>query len=261
VQRDHRLRRLLAAFVPPRSNHPSVTEGSLSRYPPALLTGVFELWGAVWMVDTLRRHGFTDAGQVEVEWSAGGLLGARWTLQHPQGVRLVLDYEPDPVRVQPEAAPPVHERKASAFAWAARQRPLDAARPFVAATEAASPDYLLRITTPMGPTLLVGDASLTDPRFPQGGTRKTLKVADYVRTIAWETDAGLVRCHPLGGFVLFTPPQKAWADLEGEPEPKAREVTICAPAVTGDHHPATVRFMHLVSRGCGVALVPSREAM
>ncbi len=60
--------------------------------------------------------------------------------------------------VKYELLPPLQERKVPVLEWAARYQQLDEDRPFLGMEIKCSPDYLIRVTTPAGKMLLVGDA-------------------------------------------------------------------------------------------------------
>ena len=230
-QRDYRLRQLLRAFAPLYSEALSAVESSRSHYPPMFLNSLWQLWGAVWLVKELRRLGFsgsysTDAGDPAKSCS--------WRLKRDDVV-LELDYEAEPVFVDYEKLPPAHERDIPALEWAARNQELDAERPFLGLELRCSPDYLIRITTPNGRSLMVGDASLASPRHHGKKDKLDAKphtVEMYRRTLGWSIEDQIVRCHPMGGFVVFPPPAGEWVDFERLPG--AGDCTLLCPSPRGD---------------------------
>lgn len=231
-QRDHRLRQLLRAFAPFFSEVLSEVESSRSHYPPIFLNSLWELWGAVWLAKELRRLGFsgsclTDAANVTKSCS--------WRLKRDDIV-LELDYEPEPVLVDYAKLPPAHERDVPALEWAARNQELDAERPFLGLEPRCSPDYLLRITTPSGRALMVGDASLASPKHhgkkADKSDAKPHTVERYRRTLGWSIKDQIVRCHPMGGFVVFPSPADAWVDFQRLSG--AGDCTLLCPSPQGD---------------------------
>ncbi|SEM44613.1 hypothetical protein SAMN04515666_111173 [Bosea lupini] len=229
-QRDHRLRLLLRVFAPPTSQALSEIESPRSHYPPVFLNDLWEIWGAVWIVKELRRLGFSGFCSTA---SAGLARGCSWRLSRGDIV-LELDFEPEPVLVDFANIPPVHERNVPALEWAARHQEIDSQFPFLGTEEKCSPDYLLRITTPARNTLLVGDACLASAKHHGKKTAdaKPYAVERYRRTIGWSVEDRVVRCHPLGGFVVFPSPASAWAAFERLPG--ASDCTLLCPSPNGD---------------------------
>jgi hypothetical protein len=212
-QRDHRLRLLLRVFAPSASEAIAETESVRSSYPPLVLNHLWELWGIVWIARQLRSLGFEGPCSVE---AVETVTRCAWRLA--RGVVTVeLDFEAEPVLVEYHRLPPLQERKMPALEWAACHQQLDEDRPFLGTEAKCSPDYLIRFTTPAGKTLLVGDACLSSP-LHHGGSgdklgSKPYTVERYRRTIAWVSGNDVVRCHPMGGFVLFPPPSEAWHEF------------------------------------------------
>lgn len=242
-QRDHRLRQLLRAFAPLFSEALSEVESSRSHYPPVYLNRLWELWGAVWLVKELRRLGFSGTSTAE---AGGALRSCSWRLRRNE-IRLELDFEPTPALVDYSKLPAVHDRNIPALEWAAQNQGIDAERPFLGLDLHCSPDYLLRISTPSGKFLIVGDACLASPKHH--GTKqdkrdaKPYKVEDYRRTIGWAVSGQIVRCHPIGGFVIFPPTSEDW--LAFERLPGASDCTLFCPNPRGDEE-ASRRLKHLL---------------
>lgn len=213
LQRDHRLRLLLRVFAPIASEAIAENESARSSYPPLVLNHLWELWGIVWIARQLRSLGFDGLCAVE---AIETVTRCGWRLTRGD-VTVELDFEPEPVLVDYDRLPPLQERKVPALEWAARHQQLDEDRPFLGAEIKCSPDYLVRVTTPAGKALLVGDACLSSP-LHHGGSgdklgSKPYTVERYRRTIAWASGDQVIRCHPLGGFVLFPPPSEAWHEF------------------------------------------------
>ncbi len=212
-QRDHRLRLLLRAFAPSASEAISESESARSTYPPLVLNHLWELWGVVWIARQLRSLGFDGLCSVE---AVETVKRCTWRLARGD-VTVELDFEAEPVLVEYDRLPPLQERKMPALEWAARHQRLDENRPFLGMEAKCSPDYLIRFTTPAGKTLLVGDACLSSPLHHGGSSdklgSKPYIVERYRRTIAWASGDEVVRCHPMGGFVLFPPPSEAWHEF------------------------------------------------
>jgi hypothetical protein len=233
LQRDYRLRQLLRAFAPRFSETLSAVESSRSHYPPVLLNALWELWGAVWLAKEFRRLGFKGACSKE---GADVLKSCSWRFER-EDVVLVLDYEPTPVLVDHERLPPPHDRELPALEWAAQNQELDVDRPFFGSELSCSPDYTLRITTPRGKFLIVGDACLASPKHHGGkGPDKTgtklHTVEHYRQTLGWAIDGQVVRCHPMGGFVVFPSPATAWTNFQQVP--RVRDCTLLCPSPRGD---------------------------
>ena len=210
-QRDHRLRVLLRVFAPSASEAIAESESARSSYPPLVLNHLWELWGIVWIARQLRSLGFVGLCSVE---AVDAVWRCAWRLGRGD-VAVELDFEAEPVLVEYDRLPPLQERKMPAMEWAARHQQLDQDRPFLGVEARCSPDYLIRFTTPAGKMLLVGDACLSSPLHHGGGGddklgSKPYTVERYRRTIAWASGDEVVRCHPMGGFVLFPPPSEAW---------------------------------------------------
>jgi hypothetical protein len=231
-QRDHRLRQLLRAFAPPFSEVLSAVESSRSHYPPVFLNSLWALWGAVWLAKEFRHLGFTGGSSTD---AAGVVKSCSWRFQR-EDVVLELDYEPEPVLIDYERLPPVHDRDVAALEWAARNQELDSDRPFFGSEPRCSPDYILRITTAKGRSLIVGDACLASPRHHgKGADKRDAKphtVEGYRRTLGWAIEGQIVRCHPMGGFVVFPSPATAWKDFQQLPG--ASDCTLLCPSPQGD---------------------------
>jgi len=226
-QRDYRLRRLLRAFAPRVSESLSEVESSRSHYPPVYLNSLWELWGAIWLAKQLRLLGFDGTCSTD---AADAVRSCSWRLQR-EDVIAELDYEPVPAFVDYERLPPAHDRDLPTLEWAAHNQVLDPDRPFLGTESRCSPDYMLRITTPLGRSLMVGDACLASPKHhgkgPDKGDSKPHTVERYRRTLGWAAEGQVVRCHPMGGFVLFPTRASAWTDFERLPG--AGDITLLCP--------------------------------
>jgi hypothetical protein len=243
-QRDHRLRQLLRAFAPRVSEALSAVESSRSSYPPVYMNTLWELWGAVWLAKEFRSLGFTGtcfADPVDM------LKSCSWQFQRGEVV-LELDYEAEAALIDYERIPPVHDRGMPALEWAAVNQKFDEDRPYFGSGLRCSPDYLIRITSPAGRFLMVGDACLASPKHhgtpPDRLDTKPYTVEHYRRTIAWATTDQVVRCHPLGGFVLFPPPAAKWSYLHQLPE--ASDCSLLCPHPL-EQNEAGARLANLIS--------------
>lgn len=243
-QRDYRLRRLLRAFAPRVSESLSEVESSRSHYPPVYLNSLWELWGAVWLVKQLRLMGFEGTCSTD---AADAVRSCSWRLQRDDIVA-ELDYEPVPVFVDYERLPPAHDRDLPALEWAARNQVLDPDRPFLGTESKCSPDYMIRIATPLGRSLMVGDACLASPKHHGKGTdkgnSKPHTVERYRRTLGWAVEGQVVRCHSMGGFVLFPTRASEWTDFERMPG--AGDITLLCPNPHDDAD-ASRRFTKLLA--------------
>jgi hypothetical protein len=208
TQRDHRLRKLLRAFTPPTSEVVSEAISGWSRLPPVTLNRLFESWAAIWIVDRIRRLGFSGAADLTLGTNL--LEGARWTLKRGD-LRVTLDYETHPAQLDFEQMPTVDHRTESAVEWAIKRQFRDIDRPVFGSEKECSPDYILRIEGPMGRVLAVGDACLADPAHHTG--EKIDSVLDYRRSIHWWDGGRVIGCHSLGGFAVYPGPPETWNDL------------------------------------------------
>jgi hypothetical protein len=123
----------------------------------------------------------------------------------------------------------------------------DIDHPYFGSEEKCSPDYLIRITTPSGRALMVGDACLASPKhhgIPNRRDSKPYTVENYRRTVGWAAEDQVVRCHPFGGFVLFPPPAEEWAYLQQLPG--ASDCALLCPSPLGDEE-ASKRLPHAFS--------------
>lgn len=208
--RDVRLRLLQRAFAPLYSEAVSETEAARSTYPPVLLTRLWELWGAVWLVKEFRDMGFTGRC---ITSSQSSLMACSWRLQRDEIV-VELDFEAEPTFVDYTRLPPPHERSLPALEWAALNQKIDPERPYVALEERCSPDYILRITDGEERFLIVADATLASAAHQKESDAKPKTVEKYRRTLGWSIDGEIVRCHPMGGFVVCPPPSDGWKPFE-----------------------------------------------
>lgn len=230
-QRDHRLRHLLRAFAPRLSEAISTLESARSHYPPIYLNTLWELWGAVWLAKEFRRWGFAGSCLLN---PVDKLHSCSWRLQRDD-VLLDLDYEAHPTFVDYADVPPVHQRGMPVLEWASLHQKFDQDRPYLGSEEKSSPDYLIRITTPAGKSVMVGDACLASPHHhavkkPQEA--KPYTVEGYRRTIGWVAQDQVIRCHAMGGFVLYPPPADSWARLQQIQG--VRDCTLLCPSPLGD---------------------------
>lgn len=60
---------------------------------------------------------------------------------------------------------------------------------------------------------------------------KPYTVEHYRRTLGWAVDGRVIRCHPMGAFVLFPPPASAWTAFELLPG--VRDCTLLCPSSRG----------------------------
>lgn len=243
-QRDHRLRKLLRAFAPRVSEALSAVESSRSHYPPVFLNRLWELWGAVWLAKEFRKLGFTGSATADV---VDITKSCSWRFQRDDIV-LQLDFESYPVLVDYEQLPPAHERYLPALEWAAQHQDFDIDRPFLGSEPRCSPDYLLRITTCNGRILMVGDACLASPKHhgkkENKSDAKPYTVERYRRTLGWVVEDEVVRCHPMGAFVVFPSPATAWKEFEHLPG--AGDCTLLCPSPRSDPE-ASRRLIRLLA--------------
>lgn len=239
TQRDYRLRKLLRAFAPLSSEVLSAEEGAdWSRLPPVTINRLFEYWGAVWLVRQIRSLGFE--GSADLTLGADVLAGATWTLQR-QDVRIVLDYEPHPARLNFSQLPPVDERLESSIEWAIKRQFVDEQRTIFGSRDECSPDYVLRIEGPGGRVLAVGDASLADPEFhPTARDDKVAKVARYRNSLYWWAGARAHSCHALGSFVLLPGPTVRWSQYRANS--REQDVWLLCPRPSAMDDPTSQVF-------------------
>lgn len=214
MQRDHRLRRLLAAFAPTTQEWIAERETQLSTLPPLKAPAIFELWGSVKLVDALRSLGWS-IGPPELpclpeDWGHSNDDNCWWVGTKGEE-RIRLDFRPRPRRINTAAIPPLHERIDDAWAWGARREPSDFLG--LLSLEPRTPDYALRWWTEGGrEALAIGDASLADPAYQKG--EKLNKTVKYRHELAWKfSESRLVPCAPAGVFLLLPGPAERWPEL------------------------------------------------
>jgi hypothetical protein len=243
LQRDHRLRGLLRAFSPPTSRIVSEDESEWSRFPPITLNRLFECWGAVWIVQQIRRQGFV--GHAELALGTDRVEGARWTLQKGN-VRVVIDYEAQPSVISFDGLPAVYQRHEPAAEWVLSQHPIPSERPLFASGGRVTPDYVIRFEGPSGRVMAIGDATLADPKYHRDPKEnKPAVVAAYRRSILWAVEGRVLSCEPLGGFVLFPGPEQMWNDLENQT--RGYDVWFICPHPR-DESDAAIRFADFFQR-------------
>ncbi|WP_148712910.1 hypothetical protein [Corallococcus sp. AB030] len=211
MQRDHRLRRLLSAFATATQEWITERQTQLSTLPPLKAPAIFELWGAVKLVESLRALGWS-IGPPQFPCAAenwGRLSDDNcWWLGTKEDERIRLDFRPRPLRADTAAIPPLHERIDDAWDWSARRLPPDFLGLF--SLEPRTPDYALRWWSEGGrASLAIGDASLADPEYQE--EEKLNKTAKYRHEVAWRfSESRLVSCAPAGVFLLFPGPADRW---------------------------------------------------
>lgn len=243
-QRDHRLRLLLRAFAPLHSEALSEEEAARSHYPPVFLNRLWELWAAVWLAREFRRIGFVGTCSAEASRSSSA---CSWNLIRDD-ITIDLDFEPEPTYVDYKTMPPAHEREMPVLEWAAMNQSIDPQRPFLGTEIRCSPDYLLRISQKHARFLIVGDATLASPDHHGKNESKPKIVENYRRTIGWSIEGEIVRCHPMGAFVVFPPPSSSW--IEFERISGASDCTLLCPSPQ-DTSDARARLRQLLSKVIG----------
>jgi hypothetical protein len=245
VQRDHRFRKLLRAFAPPPSEVVSESESRWSQFSPISLNGLFERWGAVWIVYQLRQLGFMSGAAMTIGREV--LESCAWRLVRGR-VSIEVDYEPHPEMMDFGDVPPIHERDETANEWTVARQLSDDGRTLFGSQTRCSPDYVLRIQGPYGHCLAVGDACLADPaHHPHDGqASKPATVESYRRSIFWWVNGRLQPCDPMGGFVLFPGPPSGWDALMHQVRHK--DVWFICPKPRGADEHARQRFRTFVER-------------
>ena len=212
MQRDYRLRRLLRAFNTPVNEWLADRVTNLSTLPPIKAPELFELWGAVRIVHALRALGWNSSapalrGAADA-WGVSALDGCSWRFVNGLE-QVVFDFGPRPRVVDMSSIPAMQERKVDAWMWAAHQITPHVDTLF--SLHPSTPDYALRWSSDSRQGLLIGDASLADPRHQKG--TKVEKVCDYRREVAWLTHGSrVVTCGLRGSFILLPGPSSQWAD-------------------------------------------------
>ncbi|MCK6548003.1 hypothetical protein L6R52_19285 [Myxococcota bacterium] len=243
AQRDPRLRNLLSAFSPPRSELAGVSPSKWSAYSPVTLNDLFERWGAVWIARQLRALGF--AGPPPEVTGSDNLATARWSFRRGT-VEIILDYEPHPRLLDLAGLPPLGQRHEPAARVAARTQVQDVDRPLCALENSvSSPDYVLRVTGPRGTRLAVGDASLADPAHNNDNGRKFSDIVKYRSSIHWWTRQDLLACDRLGAFLILPGPREIWSAAEDQLG--RDDVWLVTPLPGGRDGPAKASFGHLVT--------------
>ncbi|MGW8281475.1 hypothetical protein ACWGK7_18515 (plasmid) [Sphingomonas aurantiaca] len=229
--RDYRLRNLLAAFSPRLSETISTEESSRSHYPPVYINSLWEMWGAVWLAIMFKKWGYVGSCSIN---GVNELHSCSWRLQK-ENIVVEIDYEIHPTFVNHSDVPLVHEREMPVLEWAAQNQSFDEARPFIGSEEKCSPDYFIRVTTPTSKYLLIGDACLASPQHHAVASPQDAKpyvIEKYRKSIGWIDNGRIIRCHPMGGFVIFPPPSEAWVYIQKLPG--LGDCTILSPNPLGD---------------------------
>lgn len=257
VQRDPRFRQLLRVFAPRTSEIASTEPGRWSRLPPVSINRLFECWGAIWLVKQLRLLGFQ--GGVETMVGAQDIVGCRFVLKRDD-LKVTLDYEPHPARLDLTDLPSLDERLTSSEEWAIGRQFSDPDRPFFGGQDRCSPDYLLRIEGPGRAVFAIGDACLADPSYHDKDDKlETLRA--YRRSILWKSGNGLVRCEPLGLFALYPGPTSRWQSLE--PSFRKDDVWLLCPEArsTDEHAQQRVSRMlnHLLTTAMGTSALQANR--
>lgn len=244
LQRDHRLRALLRAFAPPRSETTSETMSDFSDFPPSTINDLFERWGAVWLARQIRKLGLH--GEPTKEDRGLRAQGTTWHLQNG-AISVVLDYEPHPPRLDLSRVVPIEERSTCSVEAAIVDSNVSPERPLFATGKQSSPDYVIRVEGPRGAVLAVGDATLADPKH-QGadGPEKLKKIETYRREICWRRGDEVVRCEPFGGFVLLPGPSEDWEKIRLDEA--RRDVWLICPRPRVEDDSAALRFRLLLER-------------
>lgn len=247
TQRDYRLRRLLRAFAPPTSEVISEEESKWSRLPPVTMNHLFECWGAVWIVRKLQGLGFS--GGTDLKLGMDGIEGVSWSLRRGD-VRVSVDYEMHPARLNFDGVPAVDQRTESAIEWAIKRQFRVPHRAVFGSRDECSPDYILRFEGPNGRVMAIGDACLADPEFhTKSDNCKVTTVAKYRRALHWWAAGHANGCHPLGGFVLFPGPTERWSNYRVATS--EQDVWVFCPEPRDTSSPAAQLFEQFLGRLIG----------
>jgi hypothetical protein len=213
MTRDPRRRRLLEAL---RSSVDvaEIIEGPIrSTFQEKPLSSLFELWGAIAVVETAQALGWVCIGEPRVRkllpWS---LERATWTLVRSDETLDVV-FEPHveqvPLRPQPPEGPHrLRVQRANVPPGPAR---------LVSVGAEPSPDYALILKSSSGVAFAIGDAIASDLQFLRENpsknrvNEKLSKVADrYAREILWSESDRYVRCSVPASFVLVPGMVEDW---------------------------------------------------
>ena len=254
VMRDHRVRTLMRAFEPPPVHLPAELPAGKLVEPFAVLNDLFELYCFSWLVAVLMDMGFHPT----ILRSLPGVVADKHWYAALTRREVSIELQLEVLVTLPQAAtsPGLSPLDYAEIEEAGVEHVRDKDHPFVSAIDKYTPDFALRLTGPNGRRLLVGDAVLDDPtRYDpnKANFRKDRTVAHYVATIAWASPEGLVRCDPLGGFVLAPGPQSAWNRFEGRDGGNLRDkmktaprITVIAPHPSKEPEMAAAQFVRFV---------------
>lgn len=247
MQRDHRLRRLLAALAPKKAECLSDTTSETSSLPPLKAPDLFELWGGVSLARALKHLGWErtrlSVGHTAEEWGLGSVEYCQWRFTK-NDEHIVLDFAPRIKVVSASDLPPMHGRREEALVRAASSL---TEKDILFSINAHTPDYTIRWSSGEARALIVGDASLADPRFQAG--EKVETICNYRPFVAWFCDDGrIVRCDRGGAtFALLPGPRGIWEGTKVEETAAALDCYALLPEPGADCHVDLVeRLSHLL---------------
>ncbi|MBK9034628.1 MAG: hypothetical protein IPL61_25745 [Myxococcales bacterium] len=210
MQRDHRLRRLMDAFVATeRERWADAQTDAFSESPPLRATRVFELWCTARIVASLELLGWEVSGRrTFFSEPDGGMPIHHEVVLRRTGDVAQLEYQPAIKDLGVSGLLDMHRRGRQGI-------DILGARPTapvgLVSYGRETPDFAIRYTSADGRrAFAIGDATLTDPE--RGGVSlKIDKMITYRDRVAWRIDGRLIRCEGAGTFIVLPGPAAQWS--------------------------------------------------
>lgn len=220
VTRDPRRRRLLEVL---RSSVEASTIAAsllLSRFRERTFAELFEIWGAVAIVQAVRSLGWRPVDAPRVRWIASwSPERIVWSFLREEGERLNIVYEPHaearPLAPRPPRGPLLERLQRAVASMDPQTEPR-----LISAKSIASPDYALVLHAGDRVAFAVGDAIASDFKWlkrsgksdpwEQVRIKLTKLSTEYAPNIAWWSPGAITTCSAPASFVLVPGDGERW---------------------------------------------------
>ena len=214
ITRDSRRRRLLEALRGQVETPQLQISAFVSRFRERPTSKLFELWGAIALVQTLVAEGWKLDQRRAVRWlDSFSPERMQWELSLGTD-KLIMLFEPHVEQPMFAEQPPSGLRMSRLQRAAANTRETDCL--FCGGSE-PSPDYALILRTANGVAFALGDAQCSDLKYLQehgnasSMEAKIKKVANrYAHQIAWRSYDRIVSCSVPASFVIVPGETDDW---------------------------------------------------